>query len=997
MGTHFSLVRSLGRGALVTLVAAGPLLAQGRVLTQADYDIWRSINGTTLSRDGRWLAYSVTPQVGDGELVVRATNAATEWRVPRGYTGRPQLTPNADSGFTAPAPQFSHDGRVLVVQTYATRAEFERVRRGGRATANQQPRASLAIVSLADGQTTTVPRVRSFAMPRESGGWLAYLLEPAEAGVAGAGSDSSRTPGVAASTPGGTPRPIATDTSARRGGRRPETGSTLVVRDLASGRETRIDDVTAYAFADSGRFLAYTTASRTDARSGAWTRSLGTAGLGDEVALLSGKGSYRGLAFDRGGRQVAFVSDHADSAAAKPQMALYHARLGATATARAVVAPAALKAETMLSERGIAFTRDGSAISFGIAPAPTDSIPADSLADKAVLDLWHYKDTRLQPQQRLDASRDRGRSYSALYQVATGRWVQLSNDSLPQVTLSEDGTQALALSNVPYALTALWGEGGTDVYLVDPKTGVRKSVATKLPFRAELSPAGRYVVWYADKHWSAYDTRTGKTTNVSAALGNVHFEDETWDTPSEPSPYGVAGWTPNDRSLLVYSRYDVWELDPAGMRPARVVTDSAGVRAQTQLRIVSTGRGRGRAGGAGSAIVLDPTQPLLLSAFDQRTKQSGFWRDRIDGNGAPERIVMADARFGTPVKAADAEVYAVTRETFTEFGDLWAGSSLDKLTKVSNVNPQQSQYAWGSAELFGWTNIDGVPLQGVLYKPANFDASKQYPMVVYYYESLSDNLHQYHAPFGRNTVNPTVYASNGYVVFFPDVAYTTGYPGQSAVKSIVPGVQAIEARGFVNPKAVGLAGQSWGGYQNAYIITQTPVFAAAFIGAPVVNMTSAYGGIRWESGNSRVQQYERGQSRIGGTLWQSTMRYIDNSPLFYLDKVSTPSLIMSNDGDGAVPWYQGIEMFTALKRLGKEVYLLNYNGDGHNPRKRANQLDVDRRMHQFFANKLKGEPAPEWMDKGIPFLQKGRDQLAPRAAAPNAAQTSSVPETQDPR
>jgi dipeptidyl aminopeptidase/acylaminoacyl peptidase len=281
----------------------------------------------------------------------------------------------------------------------------------------------------------------------------------------------------------------------------------------------------------------------------------------------------------------------------------------------------------------------------------------------------------------------------------------------------------------------------------------------------------------------------------------------------------------------------------------------------------------------------------------------------------------------------------------------------------------------------------------VLYKPADFDPAKKYPMIVYYYEQLSDNLHQYHPPFGRNTINPTVFASNGYLVFFPDIAYTTGYPGQSALKSIVPGVQSLIARGFVNPKALGIAGQSWGGYQSAYIVTQTPLFAAAFLGAPVANMTSAYGGIRWESGRARPFMYERGQSRIGASMWEAPLRYIENSPLFHVDRVQTPLLIMSNDADGAVPWYQGIELFVGLRRFGKEAYLINYNGDAHNPRKRANQLDMDRRMHQFFAAKLKGEPSPEWMEKGIPFLQKGRDQLAPTVTAPavGAAATSSAP------
>jgi dipeptidyl aminopeptidase/acylaminoacyl peptidase len=551
------------------------------------------------------------------------------------------------------------------------------------------------------------------------------------------------------------------------------------------------------------------------------------------------------------------------------------------------------------------------------------------------------------------------------------------------------------VTSVPYALDALWGEGASDVYLLDARTGARKAVVKNARFRAELSPAGRYVTWFGDHAWHAYDAQSGKTVDLTTALKGVRFDQETWDTPSDPQPWGVAAWTSNDRSVLVYSRFDVWELDPSGVRPARVVTDSLGVRSNVQLRLVSTGAARGRVRG-GDAVVLDPSEPLLLSAFDTKTKESGFYRDRLDATAAPVKVVMAPYKFGAPIRAADAAVYAVTRQTFTEFPDVWVGESLDALTKVTDANPQQAQYAWGSAELFEWANDDGVTLQGVLYKPANFDPSRKYPMLVTYYEQMSDNLYAYDAPAGRNRINPTVYASNGYVVFTPDIAYTTGYPGQSAMKSIVPGVQAIAARGYVDPKRVGIGGQSWGGYQSAYIVTQTPMFAAAFLGAPVANMTSAYGGIRWESGNSRVQQYERGQSRIGATLWEAPMKYIENSPLFYIPRVQTPVLIMSNDADGAVPWYQGIEMFTAFKRLGKEAYLVEYNGEGHNPRKRANQLDIDKRMQQFFASKLKGEPAPEWMEKGIPFMNKGRDQLAP---APNASSATSAgaPTSQPPR
>jgi dipeptidyl aminopeptidase/acylaminoacyl peptidase len=281
-----------------------------------------------------------------------------------------------------------------------------------------------------------------------------------------------------------------------------------------------------------------------------------------------------------------------------------------------------------------------------------------------------------------------------------------------------------------------------------------------------------------------------------------------------------------------------------------------------------------------------------------------------------------------------------------------------------------------------WTSDDGVKLQGMLFKPEGFDPSKKYPMVSYYYEKLADGLHNYVAPSGRNNINPDVYTSLGYLVFEPDVVYTIGYPGPSAYKCIVSGVQSLIQRGFVDPKRLGLNGQSWGGYETAYIVTQTNLFAAAVPNAAVVNMTSAYDGIRWESGIARQGQYEHGQSRIGGSLWEYPERFIQNSPLFQMDRVTTPIFWMENDADGAVPWYQGIEYYLSLRRLKKEAYMVVYNGEGHNPSKRANQKDIDKKMQEFFANKLLGKPAPEWMTKGIPFLEKSKDQVKVNATLP---------------
>ena len=956
---------------------AGAQPAAKKPLTQNDYDIWRSIQGATLSNDGQWAMYTIQPLVGDGELVVRSTQTGTEYRHTRGYTGRPpsgagesggpgeEGGPGGGGGSAAP---FSADSRFLVFTVQPSKEEVEAARKAGRNA--QQPRNSMAIMSLADGKVTLVPKVRSFTLAPETGRYVSYMLFPDSTPAArGAARDSARTeaPNVAAGAPGGRPRPVSADSTGQRGRRRTY-GATMVLRELATGTETRVEDVASTDFSEKGTWLAWTISSRTPANDGVYLRSLVT---GAVTPVMTGLGNYRQVSFDRSGEQLVFVSDRDEYANRNPRFTLYHATTKAP-KAVALVTSDAVGSSYNVADRGqLAFTRDGSALLFSLAPPALDSIPADSLADKAVYDLWHWKEPQLQTQQRLSATRDRNRTYTAVYHLGSRKFVQLTNDSIPSVTLSDNGRIGLSSTGVPYAVEAMWGEGGSDVYLVDAVTGSRKRIRTRARGGAALSPTAKYVTWFEEGKWHSYAVATGKVTEITGGLG-VRFDQETYDTPNTPPAWGIAGWTSNDASVLVYDRYDIWELDPAGVRAPRVVTDSAGRRNRMVFRVVDLDR---------EDRWIDPAKPLLLRAVDDSTKASGFWQDRVGGSGQPVKIVMLDRAMGTPTKARNAEQYLVTQSTFREFPDLWTGKRLDQLAKISDANPQQTSYRWGTVEVVSWYDADGHPVRGLLYKPDDFDPSRKYPMVVYFYEQHTNSLHSYITPTGRNVINAPVYVSKGYLVFMPDIHYIEGYPGPSALKTIVPGVQSLIAKGFVKEDGVGIQGQSWGGYQTAYIITQTNLFRAAMAGAPVANMTSAYGGIRWESGNSRTSQYEHGQSRIGGSPWEFPTRYIENSPLFYADRIRTPLFIMHNDADGAVPWYQGIEMFIAMRRLGKEAYLINYNGDAHNPRRRANQRDMDIKMQQFFDHHLVGAPMPDWMKSGIPFLMKGRDQIAEPATA----------------
>jgi dipeptidyl aminopeptidase/acylaminoacyl peptidase len=372
---------------------------------------------------------------------------------------------------------------------------------------------------------------------------------------------------------------------------------------------------------------------------------------------------------------------------------------------------------------------------------------------------------------------------------------------------------------------------------------------------------------------------------------------------------------------------------------------------------------------------IDPAKPLLLRAEDKDRRDSGFFSTRLEAKADPERLLIAPRNYSSPVQAKNADVLLFSGQTFREYPDLLVSdSSFATVNKVSDANPQMSQFLWGSAELVRYRNADGVPLKALLFKPADFDPTKKYPMLVYIYERLSQGLHQFQEPRPSHNIIPSVYASNGYVILEPDIAYTVGQPGQSALKCVLPAIDSVVAQGFVNEKAIGIQGHSWGGYQIAYMVTQTNRFKAAAAGAPVSNMISAYDGIRWGPGIPRQFQYEKTQSRIGATLWQAPLRFIENSPIFMADRVRTPLLMLHNDADDAVPWYQGIEYYLALRRLGKEVYMFTYNGEPHGLRRRPDQKDYTVRLQQFFDYYLKGAAEPEWMVKGIPYLNRDQEK-----------------------
>ena len=982
---------------LAVAAMAPPATAQQRHLDHDDVVHWNTVGSPALSPDGAWLTFVLAPMEGDPALTVRAAREHSPPLVARGTN-----------------PTFTADSRYLVYRVPPAEALVDSLKREGK-KGDDLPKDSLAVVDLqavfGDGEprpsaVLVVGPIKGHKVAAE-GSWVAYEPVEDEQEDEDEQEEDAEDPEQAADR----------DEDKKE-------GAPLVLIDLTTGATTRHEHVVHYHFAEEAAVLAFATSTKDGQGDGVFVVS----SAASPVAVMEGEGRYEQLAVAKDGRGVAFLttSDGTDSTtpddpdstpddasptsddtaaadAPQPEFGLYHAaapdwRAVALADSDAPGVPEGWWA----SEHGdVRFSEGGGHILFGTAPRPAPD-PQDGEddtleEDKVELDVWNWRDPFLQPMQLVRAEDERNRAYAAAVSVDGGAVVQLGDMDVPTVRFAaeapsdgRDARHAVGVTDMPYRQLLSWDGRYNDVYAIDMATGARRLLAEKVKGfgGASISSAGNYAAWWdgAARHWmvarldeaAAGSTATAASANVPHPVWN-----ELDDHPDLPPPYGSAGWTEDDQAFLFYDRYDAWRFEPA-TGALHNLTEGAGRAAGVRFRYAR----------ADPELEHVPEGEALWDAFHYLDKQGGFYLGRTDRPRTPEQLVMADKRFRLRGKAKDADRWLVTREDFREFPDLWVadgimdspGASaggdgrgaddqalLPGMTKMSDANPQQTEFRWGSAEIVEWNSNDGVPLQGILFKPDGFDPSQKHPMMVYFYERMSDGIHAYRSPRpGGSSISVPFYVSRGYVVFVPDIPYEIGYPGESALDAVVPGVLSVLADGYVDKDKIGVQGHSWGGYQIAYMITKTNLFAAAEAGAPVSNMTSAYGGIRWQSGMSRMFQYERTQSRIGGTLWEATSEYLHNSPVFYADKIETPLLMMHNDEDGAVPWYQGIEMFVAMRRLQRPVWMLNYNGEAHGLRRDANRKDWAVRMQQFFDHYLKDAPAPVWLEEGIPAVDKGK-------------------------
>jgi dipeptidyl aminopeptidase/acylaminoacyl peptidase len=898
------------------------------------YDFWQEIPEQTISNNGRFSAFVINPQQGDGRLeFYRKGESVPAFYIERGVDVK--FSNDSDYAFFKIKPQFLKTREAKKLKTKK----------------EDMPKDSLGMLSLRTGEVAKWPAVISYRIPEKGSGWVAFLKEDLEKKKVTTEDEN---------------KPKAKSKKENS-----ENGYGLVVKNYHTNIEIHFPFVKEYTFSKKGERLAFfSTGNGADRKPGVFVMEQSSS-QPTSIYPAHPKWSISKLTFDDQGSQLAFVADldtNAKSLMRFPK--LVHWKTGdveANVLADETNQPGG-KGWLVNADVAPNFSKNGTTLFYGSNPTP---IVADTtlLPEEIVnVEVWHWKDSKLQTQQKVSVNSDKKRGFLTAFNLFDKSATLLATHPQEAVTLIDQGNAPSVLLSDPsrYSHEHWDWNPKSDIYLVNTRTGSKKLVKERLEGRANASPSGKYIYWFSnpDTAWMAYSVEREAIIQLTKNE-IVSFTNEEDDHPDFPNAYGVVGWTSNDGHLLVYDRYDVWMIDP--LNPQAAVKLTIGRNDKRRYRYVKLDP---------EERSIDLSAPMLLRSVDETTKQEGLYHFTFRDKSLVRKL-EGDFRIGANLKKSTAsDDILFTKETFRDFPN-WYHSDLTfkKVTPLTRANAQQNDYSWGSVELVSWNAGDGTPLRGLLYKPENFDSTRKYPMMTYFYEKNSDNLHAHFPPKPiRSYINFSYFTSNGYVVFVPDIVYQIGYPGQSAYNCVVPGVLHILSKGFIDKDRLGVSGHSWGGYQTAYLVTRTNLFKAAEAGAPVTNMTSAYGGIRWDTGLVRQAQYERTQSRIGGTLWEKPLQYFENSPLFFSDKVETPLLMMHNDEDGAVPWYQGIEYYLALKRLKKPVWMLNYSGEKHGLTQRQNMTDFTIRLYQFFDHYLKDAPMPRWMATGLPYLEKGINQ-----------------------
>jgi dipeptidyl aminopeptidase/acylaminoacyl peptidase len=939
---------ALPRAALAAALVVAPVMhalaqeaaAPGkRPLTLADYGKWARITSSSISSDGKWAAYVTTPNDGDATLTVKQLDGDKSFTSSLGTAPAPAAGGGGGGGGAggAAAPQFSDDARFIAYfvnppdRGAAPGGAGRGAGRGAAPPGTQPARGGVApaatattpvrrfeLMNLATGEKTPIPNAATFKFAKGAR-WLAVRLNKADAAAKHNGAD-------------------------------------LVLRELATGSARNIGNVNQYDFDDAGKLLAYTVDAADKLGNGVY---LFDPASGSSRALSSASADYDQLAWsDEGANLAALRGDKKTENKQKDNTLLAWIGAGATSPRAIEFDPttdASFPKGYVVSEfTAPRWSKDGSRVFFGIKEQDKEILAADSL--KANVDVWHYKDADIQSVQIVRLAQERRATHPAALVVGTKHFVRLGDDDMRNTQNVLNGKWTVGRFETPYRGEVQWSGAKGDYYRVNTETGERSLIAKALTRTYGSSPDSRWFLYVKDTHLQAYNLETGKSVDVDALCGGKSFIDTDDDHPYEKPIWGVGGWT-TDGSVLLYDKYDIWKVSPENGKVLNL-TNGVGKAQMIQFRVVRYGAGgRGGRGGRGGGAPaedeegIDLAKPLTLSAYGDLTKKSGYWT--VTAGKAPTPLLWADKSIGGAQKAEHADRVIFTQQSFTEFPDIWtSGTDFANARKITDVNPQISEFAWGKRVLVDYVNGKGKKMQATVTLPAGYEPGKKYPTIVYFYEILSNTHNQFSMPVYDDRPHFSTYASNGYVIVQPDIVYETGKPGSSALDCVTSAVKRVIELGF--------------------ILTQTDMFKTVVTGAPPADLVSMYDQLYKQTGTVNHGIFEIGQVRMGegNTPWTAKELYESQSPVHNVRNIKTPFLILQGTDDGAVDWVQGLEWYNAARRWGKEVVFLSYPGEPHHLAKKENQKDFQIRMRQWFDHYLKDAPAPKWMTEGVPQTKK---------------------------
>jgi dipeptidyl aminopeptidase/acylaminoacyl peptidase len=906
-------------------------------LTVDDYGPWKRITSVALSPHGQWMSHVQARLEGEDTLFVKALDRDVVHVVPRGQN-----------------PAFSGDSRWVAYVVAPPSREGAAGGAGAR-TAQQRPSAagatgaqgrSMVLRNLETGDSLTFADAASFTFPENTGLVLVRKRGP--------GSDAGYT------------------------------GADLVVHDLAEGSSLNLGNVSDFSVNEPGTHLAYLVDAQGKAGNGLYVLELATNRI---TPLDTDQRRYSQMSWNEGGSALAVLKgDVPDGKTQRDNVLLVFRDLGRPGGALALdpATASGFPQGFVLSELGgVRWSKNHDRLFLGIKE---QADKREELTGRGNVDVWHWADVNVQSVQQVRAARDRNRTWSAVVNLQGGglSFVRLADESVETVSQAGDSRWGIGRDPRPYQYDVAWGGSKADFYRVDLDTGERSLMEEGVGRTVSTSLDGQWWLYLRNEEVVARNVESGEEVNLTRSSG-VDFINRQVDYPYERPAWGAGGWTDDGTSVLLYDQFDVWQV-PVDGSPAANLTAGAGEREQIRFRVIRLDGGagggpRGGPGGMGGAadegINLD--EPLLLTAYGEWTKKSGYWE--VKKGEAPQPLLWVDKSVGRPVTAREADRMVFTQQTFVEFPDYWVSDTRFRSPrKVTDANPQQVDFAWSPGRvLIDYVDERGNKLQGTLALPAGYQEGKRYPMLVYFYERMSQQHHSYSMPTYDDRPHMSTYASNGYLVLQPDIVYTTGRPGSSALDDLTAAVNTVIELGYADPDRIGLQGHSWGGYQSSFVVTQTDLFAAVVTGAPPTNLISFYNTLYRSSGTVQQGITEVGQVRMGTTPVEDFELYVSQSPVHQAHKITTPFMILHGTADGAVDWMQGLEYYNMARRLGKEVIFLSYPDEAHHLNQRNNQIDFQIRMMQYFDHHLKDAQPAKWMTDGVPHLE--RDYANPREMA----------------